>query len=59
MGSIEGDLQRHVRPQDVRTAIVEAIATAFGFPRMLVQSGFPVPVPAATPVRQEVSSRAG
>lgn len=59
MGSIEGDLQRHVRVQDVRTAIVDAIASAFGFPRTLVQSGLPVPAPAATQARQEVATRAG
>ena len=59
MGSIEGDLQRHVRLQDVRTALVHAVAKAFGFSRTLVQSGFPVPVPAADRSRAEVASRVG
>lgn len=58
MGSIEGDVQRHVRQQDVRTAVVDAIATAFGFPRTLVQSGLPVPTPTAASARREVASRA-
>lgn len=59
MGSIEGDLQRHVRLQDVRTALVHALAEAFGFPRTLVQSGFPLPVPAAGRTRAEVAGRVG
>jgi lipoyl(octanoyl) transferase len=58
MGSIEADLQRRVRLQEVRTAVAHSIAAAFGFPRTLVQSGFPVPVAAATRA-VEVSSRAG
>ena len=59
MGSIEGDLQRHVRPQDVRTALVHDLAAAFAFPRTLVQAGFPVPPPAAGRTRAEVTSRVG
>lgn len=59
MGSIEGDLQRRVRLQDVRTALVHAIAESFAFPRTLVQSGFPVPVPTAGRLRAEVASRVG
>jgi len=59
MGSIEADLQRRVRQQDVRTALVDAISTAFGFPRTLVRSGFPVPPPAATPARREVVRHVG
>jgi len=57
MGSIEGDLQRHVRPQDVRTAVVHAVAAAFGFPRTLVQSGFPMS--AASRRAAGVTSRVG
>lgn len=59
MGSIEADLQRHVRPQDVRTALVHALAAAFRFPRTLVHSGLPVPVPAAGRRPAEVTSHVG
>ena len=59
MGSIEAELQRRVRLQDVRTAVVQGLAAAFGFPRTLVQSGFPCAVPAAARVRPEVATRAG
>ena len=59
MGSIEADLQRRVRQQDVRTALVDALSTAFGFPRTLVRSGFPVPPPTATPARREVVRHVG
>ena len=59
MGSIEADLQRHVRPQDVRTALVHGLADAFRFPRTLVHSGLPVQVPAAVRRPEEATSRAG
>ena len=59
MGSIEADLQRHVRMQDVRTALVQGLAGAFGFPRVLVQPGLPCAVPAAARSRPEVATRAG
>ncbi len=58
MGSIEGDLQRPVRPQDVRTTLVQELAAAFRFPRTLVQAGFPLPVPGARRLR-EVTRHAG
>jgi lipoyl(octanoyl) transferase len=44
MGSMEADLHRKVRMQDVRTAVVQHLADAFGFPRTVIQSGFPLPV---------------
>ncbi|MFM7107119.1 MAG: lipoyl protein ligase domain-containing protein [Planctomycetaceae bacterium] len=59
MGSIEADLQRHVRPQDVRSALVHGLADAFAFPRTLVHSGLPVPVPGAGRRPAEVTSRVG
>jgi len=58
MGSVEADLQRRVRPQDVRTAVVDALATAFGFPRTLVQSGFPATVASARRL-QEMHTHVG
>ncbi|MFM9058854.1 MAG: lipoyl protein ligase domain-containing protein [Planctomycetaceae bacterium] len=58
MGSIEAELQRHVRPQDVRTALVHALAAAFRFPRTLVHSGLPVPAPVARR-SSEVTSHVG
>lgn len=44
MGSMEADLHRKVRMQDVRTAVVQHLTEAFGFPRSVIQSGFPLPV---------------
>lgn len=41
MGSIEADLQRRVRLQEARSAIVAGVAAAFAFARTNVQSGFP------------------
>lgn len=41
MGSVEADLQRRVRLQEARSAIVEGINEAFAFSRSHVQSGFP------------------
>jgi lipoyl(octanoyl) transferase len=45
MGSIEADLQRRVRPQDVRSAVASQLALAFACPGMHIHAGFP---PAAT-----------
>lgn len=45
MGSIEADVQRPVRLQDVRAAIVEHVVDAFGFPRAHIQSGLPLVLP--------------
>lgn len=41
MGSIEAELRRRVRPQDVRTAIASELALAFGCPRSHVHAGLP------------------
>lgn len=45
MGSLEAEVRRKVRMQDARTALVEGLAAACGFPRTLIQSGFPVAIP--------------
>ncbi len=42
MGSVEADIQRRVRLQDARTALVEQLADAFGLEQIHIQSGFPV-----------------
>jgi hypothetical protein len=44
MGSVEADLQRRVRLQDARAALVEQLVDAFEFPQVSVQSGFPMPI---------------
>jgi lipoyl(octanoyl) transferase len=44
MGSIEADVQRRVRLQDARAALVEQLVEAFEFSHASVQSGFPVPI---------------
>jgi hypothetical protein len=49
MGSIEADVQRRVRLQDARAALVEHLVEAFEFPRSSIQSGFPVPLVQAGP----------
>jgi lipoate-protein ligase B len=49
MGSVESDVQRRVRMQDARAAVVEHVVDAFGFPRALIQSGFPLPVRSGRP----------
>jgi len=59
MGSVQADLQRQVRMQDVRTALVQQIGDAFGFQRTSIQSGFPVPVPMIEASAAEVVSRVG
>lgn len=51
MGSVEADLQRRVRLQEARSAIVEGITMAFSFSRSHVQSGFP-PAGGTGPVRR-------
>lgn len=43
MGSVEADVQRRVRLQDARAALVEHLVDAFDFPRAHIQSGFPIP----------------
>ncbi|NBW96540.1 MAG: hypothetical protein EBR28_07360 [Planctomycetia bacterium] len=42
MGSLESDVQRPVRLQDVRSALVQQVGDAFSFPRSHIQAGFPV-----------------
>jgi lipoyl(octanoyl) transferase len=59
MGSIEADVQRPVRLQDVRSALVQQMVDAFGFPRVHVQAGFPVAISALSPRPREVSKRVG
>lgn len=44
MGSVEADVQRRVRLQDARAALVEHLVDAFEFQRSHIQSGFPVQV---------------
>jgi lipoyl(octanoyl) transferase len=45
MGSIEADLQRRVRLQDVRSAVASQIALAFDCPRTHIHAGFPLSGP--------------
>jgi lipoyl(octanoyl) transferase len=59
MGSIEADVQRRVRLQDVRTAVVESLADAFAVPRIHMNAGFPYRLHPATPNQPEVVSRVG
>lgn len=56
MGSVEADLQRRVRLQDARAALVEQLVEAFEFPQVSVQSGFPVPVRAVGGPRRSGSA---
>ena len=57
MGSVEAELRRKVRIQDARTALVEQITAAFGFPRTQIQSGFPFVTPHPAP--PEFANRVG
>ena len=57
MGSIEADMQRRVRIQDVRTAVVQGIADAFDMPRIHINAGLPVRI--QPPHQPEVISRVG
>jgi lipoyl(octanoyl) transferase len=59
MGSVEADIQRRVRMQDARTALVEKLADAFGFEQTHIQSGFPVAAVAASPAFPGTISRVG
>jgi len=59
MGSIEADVQRPVRLQDVRSALVQHMVDAFGFPRAHIQSGFPTPIESIAARRQEIVNRVG
>lgn len=59
MGSIEADVQRPVRLQDVRSALVQHVVDAFGFPRAHIQSGFPGPIARSAGGREEIVNRVG
>lgn len=59
MGSVEADIQRRVRMQDARTAVVEQLADAFGFEQTHIQSGFPMARVAASPTFPGTISRVG
>lgn len=59
MGSVEADLHRKVRMQDVRTAVVQHLTEAFGFPRSIIQSGFPLPVTGRTRPTRETLGHVG
>lgn len=59
MGSIEADIQRLVRLQDARTALVQHLGDAFGFDETHIQSGFPVTAAATGPAHSECISHVG
>jgi len=59
MGSVEAELRRKVRMQDVRTALVHAIGEAWEFPRMHVQAGLPFLPRGAVARLPEAVGRAG
>jgi hypothetical protein len=59
MSSVEADIQRRVRLQDARTAVVEAIANAFGFDAPHIHAGFPVAPAALGPRPTEPMTRVG
>jgi len=59
MGSVEADIQRRVRLQDARSALVEALADAFGFDETLIHAGFPVAASATGASHPRIASRAG
>ena len=42
MGSVQAEIRRRVRLQDVRTAIVRSMVDAFGCGDVSIQSGMPV-----------------
>lgn len=44
MSSVEACVQRRVRLQDARSALVEQLVDAYAFPASHIQSGFPLPV---------------
>lgn len=59
MASIESDIQRRVRLQDVRTAVVQAISDAFMFPRTHINAGLPFAVRSASALPSEITTRVG
>ena len=44
MSCMEADVQRRIRLQDVRSALVHSIVDSFGFPQPHIHSGFPLPL---------------
>ena len=58
MSCVEADVQRRVRLQDARAALVEQVVDAYAFPSSHIQSGFPLPVRTGGDSR-EVFSRVG
>jgi len=59
MGSVEADVQRRVRMQDARAAVVEHLVDALEFPRSHIQSGFPMPVQSSGSAPSERSRSVG
>jgi lipoyl(octanoyl) transferase len=59
MSSIEADVQRPVRLQDARTALVQHVGEVFGFPQPLIHAGFPLGSLALGSTRPEFTSRVG
>jgi lipoyl(octanoyl) transferase len=59
MGSVEADIQRRVRLQDARTALVEAVGPALGCPQTHIHAGFPVAIATAGPAHPGIVSRVG
>jgi lipoyl(octanoyl) transferase len=59
MSSVEAEIQRRVRLQDARTALVAALADSFGFEQPHVHSGFPLLPAALGPTPQEPVARVG
>ncbi len=59
MGSIEADVQRKVRLQDARSALVHQIQDSFAFPRSSIQSGFPFSLRNTGISQSETVSRVG
>ncbi|MFM1902897.1 MAG: Octanoyltransferase [Planctomycetota bacterium] len=59
MSSVEADVQRRVRLQDARTALVARVAEAFECGQPLIHAGFPLTSPALGSSRSEYASHVG
>jgi lipoyl(octanoyl) transferase len=59
MSSVEADVQRRVRLQDARTALVARVAEAFGCGQPLIHAGFPLNPPVLGSCRSEYASHVG
>ena len=59
MGSVEADVQRRVRLQDARAALVEHLVDAFEFPQSHIQSGFPIAIQDAVSAPSERTRSVG